>query len=147
MRVLASEPYPASSQIPRFFVTNIHMSNQPWYHEGLRFECIPSCGRCCTGEPGYVWVTQDEIEALAVAGGMEVAQFEDAFVRQVGNRKSLVEHPNGDCVFFDSVARKCLIYVLRPRQCHTFPFWDSNLRTPEAWEDACEMCPGCGQGS
>jgi Fe-S-cluster containining protein len=122
------------------------MSNEPWYHEGLRFECIPGCGRCCTGEPGYVWVTQEEIEALANAGGVEVAQFEESFVRQVGTRKSLVEKPNGDCVFYDSSEHRCLIYVLRPRQCCTYPFWVSNLKTPEAWQDACHACPGCGQG-
>lgn len=122
------------------------MSNQPWYHEGLRFECIPGCGRCCTGAPGYVWVTQEEIQSLATAGGMETSQFEELFVRQVGDRKSLVEHANGDCVFFDSNARQCLIYAMRPRQCRTFPFWESNVRTPEAWQEACQMCPGCGQG-
>jgi Fe-S-cluster containining protein len=122
------------------------MSNQPWYHEGLPFECIPGCGRCCTGEPGYVWVNQEEIQSLATAGGMETSQFEELFVRQVGHRKSLVEHPNGDCVFYDREARQCLVYVLRPRQCRSFPFWESNVRTPEAWQDACQMCPGCGQG-
>lgn len=123
-----------------------YMNSEVWYREGLPFECVPGCGRCCTGEPGYVWVTPEEIKALAVAGGMEVAQFEESFVRQVGKRKSLVEHANGDCVFFDSNTRHCLIYALRPRQCRTYPFWDSNLRTPEAWQQACEACPGCGQG-
>ena len=27
-----------------------------WYRDGLRFECT-RCGACCTGAPGYVWVT------------------------------------------------------------------------------------------
>ena len=77
------------------------MTAKPWYHEGLRFRCL-ECGRCCTGEPGYVWVTAAEIALLAAALQMEASAFEDAFVRTVGKRRSLVELPNGDCVFFDS---------------------------------------------
>ena len=36
----------------------------PWYHEGLSFTCS-QCGDCCTGAPGYVWVNNEEIAALA----------------------------------------------------------------------------------
>jgi len=75
-----------------------------------------------------------------------VSLFVRKFVRQVGVRKSLVELPNGDCVFFDRPSRRCRVYAHRPRQCRTWPFWESNLKTPEAWEQTCEVCPGCGQG-
>ena len=61
-------------------------------------------------------------------------------------RKSLIEYENGDCVFFDNKSRKCGVYAARPRQCRTWPFWDSNIRTPEAWADTCQVCPGSGQG-
>jgi len=121
------------------------MNDKPWYHEGVRFQCT-GCGRCCTGEPGYVYVTKAEIKALAAALGMEVAEFEAAFVRPVGRRKSLVEHANGDCVFYDSLSRRCRVYPLRPRQCRTWPFWASNLRSAEAWERTCRVCPGSGRG-
>jgi uncharacterized protein len=121
------------------------MTDQPWYQEGLQFECT-GCGDCCTGAPGYVWVTNEEIRALAEAGGVTVEEFEASFVRPEGNRKSLRERDNGDCVFFDSTARRCLVYVLRPRQCRTYPFWASNVRTPATWREACQACPGCGQG-
>ncbi len=36
----------------------------PWYQDGLRFTCT-MCGKCCTGDPGYVWVTDEELAALA----------------------------------------------------------------------------------
>ncbi|MCH7752933.1 MAG: YkgJ family cysteine cluster protein, partial [Planctomycetes bacterium] len=39
-------------------------NGQPWYQDGLRFKCT-GCGNCCTGSPGYVWVNQAEINALA----------------------------------------------------------------------------------
>ena len=39
---------------------------------------------------------------------MEAGQFEGAFVRCVGKKKSLVELPGGDCVFFDNRTRQLL---------------------------------------
>lgn len=121
------------------------MSDLPWYRDGLRFQCT-QCGDCCTGAPGYVWVTSDEIAALAAALGLQVDVFEAQYVRQVGARKSLKEFPGGDCVLFDSQTRRCTVYAARPRQCRTWPFWDSNLRTPADWQHTCQVCPGSGRG-
>lgn len=117
----------------------------PWYREGLRFTCT-ECGDCCTGEPGYVWVNKAEIREMADTQGVSVEEFEEANVRWVGVRKSLREHANGDCVLLDPKTRKCTVYQARPRQCRTWPFWDSNLKSPEAWAEACEACPGSGKG-
>lgn len=121
------------------------MSDKPWYHAGLRFECT-GCGDCCTGAPGYVWVNREEIATLAKAVGLEVDEFEKRYVRRVGIRKSLIEYANGDCVFFDNQTRKCTVYEARPRQCKTFPFWQSNVATPERWKECSERCPGVNQG-
>ena len=121
------------------------MIELPWYHAGLRFSCT-QCGHCCTGAPGFVWVNSEEIVALALLMGLDVETFEDRYVRRVGSRKSLREFPNGDCVFFDDQTRKCSVYSARPRQCRTWPFWDSNLQTKEDWEHTCGVCPGSGQG-
>ena len=120
-------------------------AEQPWYREGLKFECS-QCGDCCTGAPGFVWVNKQEIADLAAEVDLDPETFEDQYVRRIGIRKSLKEFPNGDCVFFDNQSRKCQVYGARPRQCKTWPFWDSNLRTPEAWELTCEVCPGSGKG-
>jgi Fe-S-cluster containining protein len=121
------------------------MSDLPWYRDGLNFQCT-QCGDCCTGAPGYVWVTSEEIVALAAARGMDPQTFEAQYVRQVGARKSLKERPNGDCVLFDNQTRRCTAYAARPRQCRTWPFWDSNLRTPADWQHTCQVCPGSGHG-
>jgi Fe-S-cluster containining protein len=118
---------------------------EPWYKDGLKFKCT-GCGDCCTGAPGYVWVNQAEIDALAERLGMESAKFEKKYVRSIGVRRSLVEYKNGDCVFFDTKTRKCSVYEQRPRQCRTWPFWNSNLRSPETWAETCESCPGSGKG-
>src|SRR5262245_28804230 len=121
-------------------------SDHPWYKDGLRFKCT-GCGDCCTGGSGYVWVTNEEIAAIAAVLDMDVTTFEASFVTKVGVRKSLAELPgNYDCVFFDGQTRKCRVYSVRPRQCRTWPFWDSNIRTPEAWAETCRVCPGSGKG-
>jgi uncharacterized protein len=117
----------------------------PWYKDGLKFKCT-GCGDCCTGSEGYVWVNKQEIAALATEVGVSIEEFEARYVRDVGVRKSLREYANGDCVFFDNKSRKCSVYSVRPRQCRTWPFWDSNIRTPAAWAETCEACPGSGQG-
>ena len=118
---------------------------QPWYKDGLRFTCS-GCGDCCTGGEGYVWVNNEEVAKMASLVRLSVEDFEAEYVRKVGVRKSLIEYENGDCVFFDNKSRKCAVYSARPRQCRTWPFWDSNLRTPEAWAETCKVCPGSGQG-
>ena len=119
---------------------------QPWYADGLRFQCT-GCGDCCTGAPGYVWVNQEEIDALASRLKLSVAEFERRFVRQVGIRRTLAERKNYDCVFLDGETRRCTVYEDRPRQCRTWPFWDSNLKSPAAWQQTCEVCPGSGRGT
>jgi Fe-S-cluster containining protein len=93
-----------------------------------------------------VWVNKEDITALAAEVGLAVEEFEEKYVRLVGVRKSLHEYENGDCVFFDHKTRKCQVYAARPRQCRTWPFWDSNIRTPETWAATCEACPGSGKG-
>jgi Fe-S-cluster containining protein len=118
--------------------------SEPWYQEGLRFRCT-RCGHCCTGAPGYVWVTDGEVAAIAEHRDEDVGQAEALYTRPVGRRRSLRERPNGDCVFYDR-EKGCTIYPARPRQCRTWPFWESNVVTPEAWAQTCEICPGSGQG-
>jgi Fe-S-cluster containining protein len=121
------------------------MNDQPWYRGGLRFQCA-GCGACCCGEPGYVWVNKAEIEAMAAALKISAEQFQKKYVRLVGIRKSLTERAGGDCILYERPTQRCRVYEVRPRQCHTWPFWASNLRSPETWEAVCRQCPGVGHG-
>jgi Fe-S-cluster containining protein len=120
-------------------------SPRPWYHKGLRFECT-QCGACCSGEPGYVWVEEEEIDAMAQSMELSVEKFESQFVRRIGTQKSLREYPDGDCILLDPEDRTCLVYEGRPTQCRTWPFWDSTVETKKAWKETCQECPGAGKG-
>ena len=119
-----------------------------WYKEGLHFQCA-GCGGCCTGAPGYVWLTDEEEKQIADFLDISLDEFEKTYTRMVyGLRRSLKEIPqsNYDCVFFNSETKQCSIYDVRPAQCRTWPFWDSLLESKQAWDNACKNCPGCNQG-
>ena len=117
---------------------------QAWYQDGLRFRCT-RCGHCCTGPPGFVWLNDEEVSAIARYRGETKEQTEALYTRLCDGERSLKEKANGDCVFYDRQAG-CTIYPVRPRQCRTWPFWESNLATPETWQKTRGVCPGAGQG-
>lgn len=124
------------------------MDQQPWYHNGLRFHCF-RCGRCCTGKPGHVWVSGEEVRRLAARLETSVAAFRSRYTRRVtinGKRHtSLTEKPNYDCVFFDP-AQGCVVYEDRPRQCRVWPFWRSVVASRQTWADEAENCLGMNHG-
>jgi uncharacterized protein len=115
-----------------------------WYRDGLRFECT-QCGKCCTGAPGYVWVDDDEVEALSIRLGMSENVFRRTYTRREGDRRTLIEKPNNDCIFYDA-NMGCTVYDQRPKQCRTWPFWDSNLKSERHWQKTVDICPGSGEG-
>ncbi len=123
------------------------LPRRKWYAGGLRFTCT-QCGRCCTGAPGYVWVTREEIRGIAAFLERDDGWLPDHLLRRVGFRYSLAERPGGDCVFLVSQGgtRGCAIYSVRPLQCRTWPFWTINLKSPAAWAEAAETCPGMNNG-
>src|SRR6478752_2178164 len=92
-----SVPLPVSGPPPEIDTT-------VWYADGLRFACT-QCGNCCTGQPGFVWVNDEEIAALADFRGEPEDQVRGLYTRsEGGTRRSLREKANGDCVFYDRMA-------------------------------------------
>lgn len=121
---------------------------RPWYADGLRFACT-QCGRCCSGAPGYVWVTSSEIQAIAEHLRVAVEEFAARHVRRAGRGHSLLELADGDCEFlerFPDGTTRCRIHAVRPVQCRTWPFWKSNLGSPRVWQQVAKNCPGIEQG-
>ncbi len=135
-----------------------------WYEQGLKFTCT-TCGNCCTGGPGYVWLSDEEIGRLAVHLGLTVAETTERYCRRLYGKWSLneVRGPGGgyDCVFLKEVKpprtnrrgeaivqakRVCGIYQARPLQCRTWPFWPENLESRAAWQQETRKCPGMNTG-
>jgi len=124
-----------------------------WYADGLQFTCS-QCGNCCTGGPGYVWISEEEIRRLAGHLQLSTQQVRDRYCRTIGERISLNEicTPQGmyDCVFLkeDPVRgrKTCSIYPVRPLQCRTWPFWPENLADRARWDRAALRCHGMNHG-
>ncbi|MBS0620050.1 MAG: YkgJ family cysteine cluster protein [Verrucomicrobia bacterium] len=114
--------------------------NKPWYSEGLNFKCT-GCGACCTGAPGYVWVSPAEIQEIAELLQITPDEVVEKYTHKIGGRLSLREDPkNYDCVFLNG--KRCDIYTARPKQCRTFPWWKENLKSKKAWQETAERCEG-----
>lgn len=123
-------------------VSFLPMEDDVWYKDGLRFKCT-ECGQCCSGQPGYVWVTEEEIAALAAALHMPIDAFKRKYLRQKNNRYALIEkrtQSSTDCIFLKD--KKCTVYMARPKQCRTFPWWQENLNSKESWKLAAKGCEG-----
>jgi Fe-S-cluster containining protein len=114
-----------------------------WYKKGLSFQCT-GCGRCCTGSPGAVWVSEEEVQTIADSLGISAEEFCKKYTRMLGDRRALIEKKpkNGDydCIFLQG--KQCQIYSVRPKQCQTFPWWKENLASKKDWEDLAKECEG-----
>lgn len=117
--------------------------------QGLRFKCT-QCGECCRGSPGYVWLSQNDI--IAIAGHLNIS--EESFLEtycipvstQYGISYSLKEKEGFACIFLE--ASSCSIYPVRPVQCRTYPFWDDILKDEKSWNEEAHWCPGIqGEGN
>ena len=119
--------------------------SEPWYQDGLRFTCT-RCGHCCTGEPGFVWVEDDG------PGGHRRSIAANRSKRsrrctRAGPAAAGLSAKRATAIASSTTAQQgCTVYAVRPPQCRTWPFWESNVDTPEAWRHTCDVCPGSGQG-
>ncbi len=118
-----------------------------FYDNGLRFTCR-MCRYCCSGEPGYVYLSEEEIINLAKFLEMPIDQFMKVYCRTVDHGDylmvSLREKSDYDCIFLTD--KGCSVYPVRPKQCATYPFWENIMSSPEAWLEESRRCPGIGEG-
>lgn len=120
-------------------------TSAPWYAEGLRFECQPDCGACCTnhGDHTYLYLEEQDVERLARHLGMSVREFERRYT-SVEDGWVVLRMDLQTCPFLEGT--RCGVYAARPLQCRTFPFWKENLKSRASWEVLSEFCPGIGRG-
>ena len=116
------------------------MNNSLWYKNGLRFSC-QGCGRCCRGPGGYVWLTPVECWDLAAVLQLDADVFAARYLRSTPEGLALVDSADHNCPFLDELGH-CQVYIARPLQCRTWPWWPDNLLSPGAWQRAGRRCPG-----
>ncbi len=123
------------------------MKDEVFYSRGLRFACT-RCSSCCRGEPGFVFLSRDDLFRLLAALGTDFRSFFRHYALLVdtgsGLALSLREKPGNDCIFWS--ASGCLVYESRPIQCSTYPFWSGIADSAKAWAEESVSCPGIGQG-
>jgi Fe-S-cluster containining protein len=121
------------------------MPQEPWYRNGLRFECT-QCGNCCRNHGEYSRIYLAPRDVAAIAGHLGLS--EDTFRERWCEREdgwTILRTDAPACPFLGEEGR-CGIYPVRPKQCATWPFWEENLERA-AWEGpVADCCPGLGKG-
>jgi len=123
---------------------NNNLLSQDGYDYKFTPSACESCGgACCTGESGYIWAKYTEIEEMAKFLELTIEEFATMYLKKVKHRYSLIEKKLSDenyaCIFFNEKLKQCSIYSVRPRQCRTFPFWETFKNNKE---EVIKECPG-----
>lgn len=121
--------------------------DEPFWKAGLQFGCT-RCSRCCTGEPGYVFLSAPDLRKLIAGMGLDLRSFISRYCRFVDmgeyHALSLKERSDHSCIMWGDSG--CTVYDARPIQCSTYPFWSSILESSATWKDESGYCPGIGEG-
>ncbi|HZJ88223.1 MAG TPA: YkgJ family cysteine cluster protein [Sphaerochaeta sp.] len=119
-----------------------------FYERGLEFTCIDGCSYCCGVEPGYVFLTQDDLTRLCEQTHLTEEAFISTYCYPVDMGQfymiSLLEQENYDCIFLKG--GRCSVYEARPLQCRTYPFWPAIMESAATWKQEAASCPGIGKG-
>jgi Fe-S-cluster containining protein len=135
---------------------------EPFYASGLSFSCT-RCSRCCRGDPGYIFLSQDDLRALLRRLSLDFKTFfgkyctlidtgtgmalslRDVITRDVVRNKEQAGSKTAyDCVFWSKGG--CAVYEDRPVQCSTYPFWASIMNSAASWHEESFACPGIDKG-
>lgn len=123
--------------------------SEKFYDKGLSFEC-QQCSHCCCDEPGFVYLSREDLDNILALLAIPEQDFIDQFCRFVpfydgSEVLCLKEKENYDCIF-QNKGKGCEIYKARPVQCSTYPFWSFIIKNKKAWEDEAKECPGINKG-
>ena len=117
------------------------------YKNGIKFECQGS-GKCCVsrGTYGFVYLSEKDIKRFSKYFKLSIKKFKKKYCQITDGFIHLIEKSelNGDCIFLKN--KKCSVYISRPSQCRTWPFWNENMNVKLWNEDISINCPGIGKG-
>lgn len=112
---------------------------------GRRFGCT-RCGHCCL-EPGFVYLSESELSAIASALGLEAAAFRDRYGvkwMEEADRWAIDASDGTGCPLLDRGS--CRVHAVKPAQCRSFPFWPELIGDARAWAETKRYCPGLDTG-
>ena len=117
------------------------------FKNGIKFECQGS-GKCCVSRNsyGFVYLSDKDIKRFAKYFEISIKKFKVKYCQVTDGFIHLVERSklNGNCIFLKD--KKCSVYISRPSQCRTWPFWNENMNAKVWDEDISINCPGVGKG-
>lgn len=118
-----------------------------FWKDGLRFSCA-QCSSCCRYDPGFVYLSYNDLQNLQQWAMTEQSVFIEKFCRWVLQGDGyeylcLKEFPNYDCILWNN---GCIAYNYRPFQCSSYPFWDYLLESEQRWNNNARSCPGINRG-
>ena len=104
-----------------------------------KFQC-QGTGNCCIA-PGYVYVTNNDIDNMANILNVSKKTFMDYFVI-TKNGYLLIASPTHRSRCFLSADNQCTVYEGRPLACQTYPNWDVIWATDETLLKEASHCKG-----
>ena len=114
-----------------------------WWEAGIRFTCLPNCGRCCDEPDGLVYLTKEDARRIAASMNKDVEIWLEEDARKTHDGRFVLKSTpdKGTCIYIEE-DKGCKIHSVKPAQCSAFPFWGENVRDDPSWRKTIEICPG-----
>lgn len=119
-------------------------SSEPWYKDGLQFECT-KCGDCCNVWEGSVWLVEGDVPRLANYLNMPEEDVIEKYTNKNKDDLVIQRKDNGECPLFEHGVG-CTVHEAKPNQCSTYPFMRMMQDSREGWDKLTGKCPGAKQG-
>lgn len=109
----------------------------------IRFACLRGCTLCCR-QPGFVYLTAEDLERAAARLGLSAVEFEQRYVVRTRHTLRLRKPRGSSCHFLSGDG--CLLHPAKPTQCRLYPFWPEIVEERGGWLRESGFCPGIGRG-
>jgi len=113
-----------------------------WWQAGVRFTCLPNCGRCCDEPNGLVYLTKEDAKRISKSMNKDTKKWLEEDARKTHDGRFVLKSTQkGTCIYIED-DKSCKIHSVKPAQCSAFPFWGENVRDDPSWRKTIEICPG-----
>ena len=89
-------------------------------------------------------MTKEDRIRMAQSLNMSTSAFTKKYCEKEDGLYHLIDGEEGRCFFLDG--KKCGVYLGRPTQCRTWPFWPEVMNAKVWKKEVAQFCPGVGKG-